>query len=304
MALEFALKLGHTQNWDEMKAFAQAADRLGFDTILIDDHFISIPPAEPHYEAWTVISMLAAVTERMRLGHEVLCQSYRNPGLMAKMTATLDCLSGGRFDFAIGCGWFELEYGMYNLPFPPIKQRLQEFREYVEICKLLWTEESASYQGQYYAVEDAVCEPKPAQRPYPRIVIGGAGEKVMLRIVAEHADVWNNFQTYFLDVENKLEILKRHCDDAGRDFGEIKVAQQTLLLLGKDEAEGKARLQAELEGMHLADPETTGIWGHPQRVIDEIGKHAEKGVHIFNFSGVTDVADLELFAAEVMPAFR
>lgn len=303
MALEFALKLGHAQTWDEMKTYTQAADRLGFAAVLIDDHFISIPPTEPHYEAWTVTSMLAAVTDRIRLGHEVLCQSYRNPALMAKMSATLDVLSNGRLDFAIGCGWFGLEYEMYNYPFPPIKQRLQELREYIEICKLMWTEDSATYTGQYYAVEEAACAPKPVQRPYPRVVIGGAGEKVMLRMVAEHADVWNNFQTYFLDVEHKLSILKKHCDAAGRDFGTMKVAQQTMLLLGEDEADGKAKLQAALAGMHLADPETTAIWGHPQRVIDEIGAHAAKGVHIFNFSDVTRVEDLERFAAEVMPAF-
>ena len=304
MSIEFAIKLEHNQTWNEMRAFAQTAERLGFDAVLIDDNFISIPFTEPHYEAWTVISMIGAVTERIRLGHEVLCQSYRNPALMAKMVSTLDVLSGGRVDFGIGCGWFELEYGMYNYPFPPIKQRLQEFREYVEICKLMWTEDSATYTGQYYAVDDAACAPKPVQTPYPRIVIGGAGEKVMLRIVAEHADVWNNFQTYFVEVADKLEILKRHCDAAGRNFANIKIAQQTRLILGKDEAEGNKLLEEAQAGFNLADPETTGIWGHPQRVIDTIGAHVDKGVHIFNFTDVPGEADLELFAAEVMPAFR
>ncbi len=304
MALEFAFTLSHNHDWEQLATFAQTADRLGIDTILFDDHFISIPPTEPHLEAWTTISMIAGATEKIRVGHQVLCHGYRNPALMAKMAASLDYLSGGRLDFAIGCGWFELEYGMYNYPFPPIKQRLQEFREYLDICKLMWTEESATYAGQHFAVTDAACSPKPIQQPYPRVVIGGAGEKVMLRIVAEHADVWNNFQTYFGEVEHKLDILQRHCDTAGRDFGQMKVAQQTQLMLGKDEAAGKARLQEALSEMYLADPETTGIWGHPQRVIDEIGRHAEKGVHIFNFGGVTEVEDLECFAAEVMPAFR
>lgn len=304
MAIEFAIKLGHSQTWDELRAFAHAAERLGFEALLIDDHFISIPPTDPHYEAWTVISMLAGATDRIRLGHEVLCQSYRNPALMAKMAATLDVLSGGRLDFGIGCGWFEMEYGMYNYPFPSIGQRLQEFREYLDICRLLWTEDEATYTGAHYAIQDAPCSPKPVQQPYPRLVIGGAGEKVMLRIVAEYADVWNNFQTYFAEIGQKLDVLKRHCDAVGRNFDDIRISQQTKLMLGRDEAEGRARLDEAKTAFNLADPETTGVWGHPQRVIDTLAAHVELGVTIFNFSDVTRIDDLELFAAEVMPAFR
>ena len=306
MGVEFGFNTPYSGGWDTLKTFALTAERLGIDHLWTEDHLTDVTGGKGPYEAWTIMSMLAGATSRIRLGHQVLCQSFRNPALLAKMVGTLDDLSGGRFIFGIGCGWFPVEYDQYNYEFPPIAQRLQEFRETLEICKLMWTEEEASYDGRYYAVREARCYPKPLQQPHPPIFIGGAGEKVMLRIVAEHADIWNNFQTYINHLEQKLDVLRRHCDTVGRNFTDITIAQQVPLILGADEAEAQARLDKALAGVYLDDPKETGIWGHPQRVIDEIGRHVERGISLFNFSTeyAVSVEDLELFAGEVMPAFR
>lgn len=303
MAVEFGFNIPQRADWDTINAFAQTAERVGIDHLWAIDHLIAIPTDQPLNEGWTVLSMLAGATSRIRLGHLVLCQSFRNPALLAKMAATFDSLSGGRLEFGLGAGWFPMEYQQYNYEFPGIGQRLREFREAIEICKLMWTEDEATFRGEFYAVDDAVCAPKPVQKPYPRFMIGGAGEKVMLRIVAEHADVWNNFQTYIKQLEHKLDVLRGHCDAVGRNFGDITVAQQVMLILGADEADAKRRLDEAKQGVYLDDPEETGLWGQPQRVIDEIGRHVNRGVSLFNFTGEIGVEDLERFAADVMPAF-
>lgn len=308
MPVEFGFNIpqGKHVDWDTLRDFALTAERVGIDHLWTEDHLIAISNDSAPPEAWTIVSMLAGATDRIRLGHHVLCMSFRNPALLAKMTATLDHFSSGRFIFAIGAGWFPIEYEQYNYPFPGIGQRLQELRETIEICKLMWTEPEATYVGRFHAVHGATCAPKPAQQPHPPILIGGAGEKVMLRIVAEHADIWNNFQTYINQLEQKLDVLKRHCDDVGRDFGDITIAQQVPLFLGADEAAAARRLDVAKRAAYLDDPEATGIWGHPQRVIDEIGRHVDRGIRLFNFSNEYTVTtdDLELFAAEVLPAFR
>ena len=159
------------------------ADALGFDSIWIDDHFYPVvrPRAEAQMEAWTLLAALARETTRIRIGILVGCNSYRSPAVVAKMAATVDVLSGGRLIHGMGAGWFESEYRGYGFEFPSVGRRLAQLDEALTVQKLLWSEEEASFGGRFYRLENAVCNPKPVQRPHPPILIGGGGEKTLLR---------------------------------------------------------------------------------------------------------------------------
>src|SRR5205823_11105162 len=148
--------------------------------------------------------------------------SYRPPALLAKMSATIDVISGGRLDFGIGGGWYEHEYQAYGYPYPPVGERLRQLEEAVQLITAMWTQERASFRGRYYTVDGAVCEPKPLQRPHPPIWIGGGGEQKTLRVVAEHAGGWNAFPLPIPQLQHKLDALRGHCDAVGRDYDAIR----------------------------------------------------------------------------------
>lgn len=306
MTVEFGFVIPQGANWEALSHFAATAERVGIDHLWAVDHMMDIPADRPLHEGWTVMSMLAAVTRRLRIGHMVLCQSYRNPALLGKMAGTLDSLSGGRLIFGLGAGWFSTEYEMYGYAFPSMGQRLGQLREALEVCKCLWTEEAASFAGKYYRVEDAVCLPKPVQQPHPPIMIGGGGEKVLLRIVAEHADIWNYNLRDLPQFAHKLDVLHAHCNAVGRDPVQITVSQNGTLLLADSEAEAKRLLEVGQALNPLVDAESCFVWGHAQRVIDTIGRHVDLGTQhfIFGDTKMTTAVDLERFAAEVMPHFR
>ncbi|MCK5046657.1 MAG: TIGR03560 family F420-dependent LLM class oxidoreductase, partial [Candidatus Heimdallarchaeota archaeon] len=170
-------------------------------------------------EAWTLISALAAVTKKIKLGTLVTCNSYRYPAVLAKMAATVDMISNGRLIFGFGAGWKEMEYNAYGIPFPSTLDRLYQMEEAIEIIKKLWTEPKVTYEGKYYQIKDAFSAPKPVQKPWPPIMIGGMGEKVLLKMVAKHADYCNFFLRPKL--ERSLKILKAHCKVVGRDYNDI-----------------------------------------------------------------------------------
>src|SRR5581483_12374033 len=174
--------------------------------------------------------------------HQVLCVSYRSPALLAKMAASLDVISGGRVIVGLGAGWHEPEYRQYGYDFPPIATRLAQLGETLEILRRMWTEERATFTGRHFRVEGAVCDPKPVQRPLP-IMIGGGGERVLLRHVARHADIWNNLGAYHGDVARKRDILAGHCRAIGRNPAEIVVSQQTLAAVATDRAEAARRTE-------------------------------------------------------------
>ena len=192
------------------------------------DHFVGIPfEKDSPFEAWTEISAVAAVTRRVRLGHLVLCVSYRPPTLVAKMAATLDVISGGRLIVGLGAGWHEPEATMYGYDFPPIPTRLAQLGEACELLRRMWTEERVTFAGRHFRANEALCEPKPAQSRLP-ILIGGGGERVLLRLVARHADIWNNLGVYHGEIARKRQVLTAHCRAVGRDPADILVSQQTL----------------------------------------------------------------------------
>ena len=171
-------------------------------------------------EAWSLLSALAVATTKLKLGTLVTCNSYRYPSILAKIAATVDLISEGRVFFGFGAGWKEIEYNAYGIPFPSVKERLEQMEEAIEIIKLLWTKSKVTYEGKYYKIKDAFSAPKPVQQPHPPIMIGGMGEKILLRIVAKHAD-WCNFFPR-PNIQHSLEILENHCEAVGRKYSDVK----------------------------------------------------------------------------------
>ena len=296
------------RSWAEARDAAIAFDRLGFDSVWVCDHLYGVPlPSLPILEAWTELAALAAVTERVELGTLVTPPFFRNPAVLAKQIATLDQISNGRVVAGLGTGWFEAEFRGYGLPFPPVAQRLQALEETIEILRLLWSEEKVRYEGRVFRLEDAYCEPKPV-RP-PPILVGGGGEKVLLRIAARHADIWNNMAATQDALPRKIAVLRERCAEVGRDPATIEISQQCLVILAATEGEARAALAkaAKIYGGHMgAGSEETALWGTPDGVIERLRRRVDLGCTLFaiEFFGRDTKEPAKLFAEEVLPAFR
>jgi F420-dependent oxidoreductase-like protein len=184
------------------------------------DHFMPIgayDPKGPCLEGWSLLAALAARTKHLRLGIMVTGNTYRHPAVLAKMAATIDIISQGRLDFGIGAGWNELEHNAYGIPLYAPGERIRRMGEACEVIRLLWTEDAANFDGKYYQLKDAYCNPKPVQKPYPPFVIGGSGEKLTLRYVAQYAAIWNFSGGSVDDFNHKNAVLDSHCAAIGRD---------------------------------------------------------------------------------------
>jgi len=253
------------------------------------------------------MAALARETSTLRLGTLVACNNYRHPPLVAKMAASVDHISNGRLEFGLGAGWYEQEYTAYGYDFPPIGTRLRQLDEALQICRAMWTQEKTTFAGRHYRVQDAWCNPKPVQKPYPPIMIGGSGEKVLLRLVAEHADRWN-FGGSVDEFRSKLPILEAHCQAVGRDSAAIEKTWFGTVLIESTAARYRQRVAKRAERMGLAAEQLdrTMIGGTPDRVIARLREYIAVGVtHFIAMFGRVDRLDAtELFAREVMPAFR
>lgn len=293
-----------------LKERVLAAEEAGFHSAWFTDHMWTrgVPTAD-FLEGWTIMSAMAAVTSRIRIGSLVVCNSYRNPAFLAKMAASLDHVSNGRLELGLGAGWMEEEYKAYGYPFPSGGVRANQLREGVEIIKKLFTEENATYSGKYYSVADAYNNPKPMQKPYPPLTIGAAAEQKMLRIVAEHADRWNCPAAVAHRLEKKWNVIIEHCKAVGRNPDDIEVSEQVVLVLGKDEQDFQRKWPIAKQTLgRLADLEKSALRGTPAQVIDGIKAKQSKGVTLFAlyFSDLAQNDFLEtvkLFTREVMPAF-
>jgi len=225
--VEFAIKTPpqHAE-WSDMLDVWRAADELEvFAEAWNFDHFYPLadPREGPCLEGWTTLAALTQATKRIRVGCMVNGMHYRHPAVTANMAASLDIISGGRFNLGLGAGWFELESKAYGIELGTMKERMDRFDEGVEIVKSLLSNETTTFDGSFYQLEDARCEPKPLQRPTPPIVIGGKGEKRTLRTVARHADYWDSMFPASVDDWERLDsILREHCETVGRDEGEIR----------------------------------------------------------------------------------
>jgi F420-dependent oxidoreductase-like protein len=206
---------------------AQAAEEAGFSSLWVMDHFFQIEmigrPEEPMLEAYSTLNFLAAVTKRIRLGALVTGVVYRYPGILVKTVTTLDVLSGGRAYFGVGAAWYESEAIALGVPFPPLKERFERLEETVQLALQMWSGNVAPYSGKHYHLAETLCSPLPISKPHPPIMIGGAGEKRTLPLVAKYADACNLYAFENLEViRAKLEILRRYCENIGRPFEEIE----------------------------------------------------------------------------------
>jgi F420-dependent oxidoreductase-like protein len=277
--LSFGVKTAPQQTtYEDMLRVWQEADALPvFEHAWVFDHFVPLSnlgndPSGPCLEGWTLLAALAARTERIRIGQMVTGNTYRHPAVLANMGATVDVISRGRLDFGIGAGWHEGEHTMYGIPLYAPGERIRRLGEACEVIRRLWTEPVANFDGKYYQLKDALCEPKPVQRPHPPFVIGGSGEQLTLRVVAEYADVWNFAGGPVETFVHKQAVLDEHCAKIGRDPATIQRSVQ-YFMNPDDLAAGREALRGYIEAgathliLNLRYPYADGIM---RRLADEV----------------------------------
>jgi F420-dependent oxidoreductase-like protein len=295
------------QIFKTLTARAHSAEEGGFDSFWLMDHLIMIPgagkPDDPMPECWTTLSSLIGVTKKIRLGTLVTGNIYRNPALLAKMGATVDVLSGGRLFMGIGAGWFEKEAEAYGIPYYDVPGRLKRLAEALQIIRGMWSEDSFSFEGRFYKVSDAVCMPKPIQKPHPPIMIGGSGEKTLLRLVAKYGDACNLFGGNAAVVRHKLSVLKKHCTEVGRDYDEILKTRLGSVIIAKDRRE--ATSIAEEAGFSLERLESRTTLGSPAQVKAGIKEFADAGLEylILNTPAKGEEAMIKQFTEKIIPSF-
>lgn len=261
---------------------AHAADEAGFYSLWVMDHFFQIAYIGPHeqemLEGYGTLNYLAGLTRKVKLGTLVTGVTHRYPGLLVKAATTLDVLSGGRAYLGIGAAWYEQESKGLGIPFPPLALRFELLEEALQIARQMWSDDNGPFHGRHNRLDETLCSPQPLSRPHPPILIGGSGEKKTLRLVAQYADACNLFGDAAA-VRAKLEILKRHCDAVGRDYATIE--------------------KTTLHTVHLAP----GQMSAPD-VIGLCQSLAAAGVQqaIFNMPNVHEIAPLEIFGREIIPA--
>jgi len=292
----------------ELRAVWRAADRGGFDWVSVWDHFAPAVIGETRgscLEGVATMTALAAETTRVAVGCLVFCVLYRHPGILAKAATTIDQVSGGRVHLGLGIGWHEAECAAFGVPFPSLRERLDRLDEQAALIRRLFDEESVTFDGRYYQLRGARCEPRPVKRPH--IWIGGMGERRLLRIVAQRADGWN---VPFIAPEvfaQKSGVLTSWCEREGRDPAAIQRTINLGLALAADEAGARRKHEALAEqfGSMLAFLEPGMLIGTPQQVIDRVGAYRDAGADRVNISlrAPFDLEGLELFRNEVMPAF-
>ena len=267
--MRFAVKTApQNTTWDDMVAVWREADTIDvFESAWLFDHFYPIfsDPTGPCLEGWTALAALAQATRRLRLGVMVTGIVYRHPAVLANMAATVDIVAGGRLELGLGAGWNEQECGAYGIELGTLKQRFDRFDEACQVIIGLLSQETTDFEGTYFRLTAARCEPKPVQRPHPPICIGGGGERRTLRAVARFAQHWNMAGGDVATFRSKLEVLNRHCADAGRDPSGITKSVQ--LRLGSDgdakplaeEAAAFAEAGADLVIAVLPPPHTPAV---------------------------------------------
>jgi alkanesulfonate monooxygenase SsuD/methylene tetrahydromethanopterin reductase-like flavin-dependent oxidoreductase (luciferase family) len=266
-----------------------------FDSIWISDHHMTADRFR--LECWTQLTWVAARYPGPMLGTIVMSNSYRHPPLLAKMAASLQVFSQGRFILGYGAGWAEDEYHAYGYEYPSARIRIAQMVEGIEVIRALWTEAPATREGRWYRVRDAYCEPRP--EPLPPIMIGGDGERYLLRAVAEQADWWLPYARGREVLQHKIDVLKAHCRDAGRDYETIRKAYTCVVYLDRDRATAQQRAAARPAGQGSA------FAGDPAALRDYLGELVELGFDHFPlvFPNFPETDDLDLFVDEVLPHF-
>jgi F420-dependent oxidoreductase-like protein len=291
---------------DSLRNLVTRAENIGFDSFWVMDHFHQIQfvgrPEEPMLEGWTIISMLAGITTKIKLGTLVTGIIYRYPSVLAKVAATLDVLSKGRLYMGIGAGWNEQESLAYGISFPSNQERMLMLEEAIQIIRKMWTEEPyASFNGKYYQIHNAYCNPKPIQKPSPPILVGGSGERKTLKIVAKHADACNLFGSPET-VRKKLDILKEHCKTVGRDYDSILKTKLGAIIIDDNSDMVKNRVRETFRGMPEEQIKEFVIYGTPEDVLRQIEILEQVGIQylIVDLEPSREVEALDTFANKVI----
>lgn len=295
--------------WAELLDLWRKADAWGYDSLWNFDHFYPVftAPEGPCLEGWTTLSALAQATTRARIGQLVSGNTYRHPCVTAKMAATLDHVSGGRLNLGLGAGWFEREHRDFGIDFKTVRGRLEALEEACRIILGMLTEERTTVRGKHYTVVDALGCPKPLQAPHPPLMIGGTGEKVLLRIVATYADMWNASASAER-MQALIDLIRRHGDAVGRDTGRIEKTV-VMPLCYRAVPEREAFTCNLMASMRQTTPEAARaqiMIGGRQECLDTVERYGRAGVTHFIFMLFTPyfVEEVQGFAEEVMAAVR
>ena len=280
MSIRFGVQVSQSDiEWSEFLSIWQELDESNFDSAWTMDHFVSGRIKEeadgPCLEGWTTLAALAQATSRIRIGCLVSGLTHRHPAVLAKMATTVDIISNGRLEFGIGAGWHEYEHQAYGIPFYTVKERQDRLEEAVQLIKALWTSTPANFRGKYYQLNDAPYSPPNVQKPHPPIMVGGGGEKRTLRTAARYADAINVIGSPDM-VRHKIEVLKAHCREVGRDPSEIRLTA-LVPLLGDDNS-----MKATVQNFRDAGIQEIILFPNPP----------------------VELAVLRRFSEEMIPAFR
>lgn len=307
--IRFGIQTGlQFASWGEILEIWKKAEKLGYDSAWTYDHFVAVmmDPQDPTLEAWTCLAALAMATERMRIGVMVTGNTYRHPGILAKMATTVDVISNGRLELGIGTGWYEPEHGMLGIELGSPRERCERLDEALQVIRGLWTQQETSLDGRYYTLRQAVHQPKPAQKPHPPIVVAGMGEKRLLPIVARHADGWTAFGSPEV-YRRKTAVLERLCRENGRDAARIEksVLLPAAVTTDLDAVMPMIQGYAIYQGISEDEARRWMLIGSAEEVKDQVRAFHDAGVtHLILSLNPYNPGVMEDFAAQVMPAFR
>jgi F420-dependent oxidoreductase-like protein len=277
--------------WQTILDSAQKIETLGYESVWVYDHFHTVPKPtqDPTYECWSLMAALSQITSKVRLGQMCTCNSYRNPSYLTKVASTIDVMSTGRLEYAIGAGWYNQEYDAYGYDYPTDGVRLKMLEESLIIYQKMTTEDKASFEGEYYQINNAINQPKPIQKPYPPLWVCGGGEKVTLKLLAKYGDYGN----WDVDVEgfvHKSKVLQQHCDVQNRDYQEIGRTLHTNVIIGSDQKDLDNKLDkissitSIPKDVYLTKP----LVGVKNEVFDKIDEFESHGC-IYLISYIADI---------------
>jgi len=279
----------------------------GFDSIWVSDHLNYA--SEWRLECWTLLTRIAARYPDVCLSTIVMNSAFQNPALMAKMAASLQVLSGGRFTLGYGAGWHKGEHEAFGFDYPRSGERVYRLEESIQVIRALWTDSPGSFSGRYYSIDGAHSEPR--ADPVPKIMIGASGEKKSLRVVAKYADWWNDVARPLPELQHKLDVLRTHCDEVGRDFNSIRKTLPIGTFINKQHS--RALDQAGLSnqngkasgGRPLYNSDTIGVAGDPSAVREQYHELREMGFDLIvtYLEDLHDLTQMKLFMDEVIPEF-
>jgi F420-dependent oxidoreductase-like protein len=295
------------EQYEAMTRVARVAEETGaYDSIWVYDHFHTIPEPTMNtvFEAWTTCAGLARDTNDVKIGQMVTCNGYRNPALLAKIASTVDVMSNGRLLCGLGAGWYEHEWRAYGYGFPEVPVRMRMFKEACEIVHRMFTEDGPTFDGEFYRIDGPINEPKGVSKPHPPIWIGGGGEKVTLRLVARWGDASNFGNGDIETIRHKVEVLKGHCENEGRDFQEITRSTSINVYLLEDGADPE-RATREARGSRSFEQYSREVMiGTAGEIVERLDPMVEAGIDYF----ITylpriayDPSPVERFAREVIP---